>query len=133
MHKNSTNYLQLLGKGDIISCCIALDTFSDLSSKFSGGRDNRVSQIELNRAVQNADSQSSLLPSRRSSGNGGIGVGFLSAKGCMAWKEDRESRERASAASLSEPFMCLADRRNTRLADRKCKHLIMCMMSASLL
>ena len=67
MHKNSTNYLQLLGTLSLAA------TFSDLSSKFLGGRDNRMSQIELNRAVQNADSQSSLLPSRRSSGNGGIG------------------------------------------------------------
>ena len=63
-----------------------------------------MSQIELNRAVQDTDSQSGLLPSRRSSSSGGMGVGSLSADGCMAWKEDNKSRERASAASLSEPF-----------------------------
>ena len=90
-------------------------------------------QIELNRAVQDTDSQSGLLPSRRSSSNGGIGVGSLSADGYKAWKEDKESRERASATSFSEPFMCSADRRNARLADRKCKHFIRCMTSASLL
>ena len=62
-----------------------------------------MSQIELNRAVQDADSQSDLLPSRRSSSSGCIGVALRPLMGAWPGKKIKNP-VKVSAASLSHAF-----------------------------
>ena len=66
-------------------------------------------KVALHRLVQCGDLQSGFCRISRSSSSAGIGDGRSKACGCAKKKNAALLRDRASAKSLSFPFMCEAN------------------------